>query len=391
MYFQTLDDKTECVGVYAEGALYFKDFPTDLTKTWKYTGSITDPAIEYAWLLCNGFALEEVCPDFLKERLESSQRRFRAYLKSFEIGRIRLREHCFFDLVPEDFLLEFCDVKNEITKFVFENYEKPENYDHLRSVQQLLHKIKYQNVNINIEGCRALYQSTLGRKKANDILKRGHYIDYNLFGSITGRLTTNRGSLPVLTIKKEFRQLIKPHLDWFISLDYNGAEVRTFLELSGKEQPQDDIHEWNIKHVIKEDVDRYTAKQRFFSWLYNPDSDKIKTNIYDKEKLLDKWYVNGYIITPHKRKMKVERRKALNYLIQSTTADRVLERAVAIDKILENKKSFISHIVHDEIVIDLCDEERDILSEVKKAFEKDGFMTNINAGKNYLDLDRLAI
>jgi hypothetical protein len=391
MLFQTLDDKTECVGVYTGGTLYFKDFPTDLTKTWKYTGSITDPAVEYAWLLCNGFTLAEVCPDFLKERLESSQRRFRAYLKSFEIGRIRLREHCFFDLVPEDFLLEFCDVKNEITKFVFENYEKPENYDHLDAIQKLLYKIKYQNININVEGCRKLYQSTFGRKKANEIMKRSHHIDYNLFGAITGRLTTNKNSLPILTMKKEFRQLLKPHHDWFISLDYNGAEVRTFLDLSGKEQPQDDIHEWNIKHVIKEDVDRFTAKQRFFSWLYNPDSDKIKTNFYNKEKLLDKWYEGGYIITPYKRKMKVERRKALNYLIQSTTADRVLERAVVIDKMLEDKKSFISHIVHDEIVIDLCDEERDTLPEIKKTFEKDGFMANINAGKNYLDFDRLKI
>ena len=391
MFFQTLDDKTECVGVYAGGTLYFKDFPTELTKTWRYTGSITDPAVEYAWLLCNGYTLAEVCPDFLKERLESSQRRFRAYLKSFEIGRIRLREHCFFDLVPEDFLLEFCDVKNEITKFVFENYEKPENYDHLNDIQKLLYKIKYQNVNMNIEGCRALYQSTFGRKKANEIMKRSHYIDYNLFGTITGRLTTNKNSLPILTMKKEYRQLLKPTHDWFISMDYNGAEVRTFLELSGEEQPQDDIHEWNIKHVIKEEVDRYTAKQRFFSWLYNPDSTAIKTNFYNKEKLLDKWYEGGYIITPYKRKMKVERRKALNYLIQSTTADRVLERAVVIDKMLQDKKSFISHIVHDEIVIDLCDEERSILPEIKKTFEKDGFMANINAAKNYLDFDRLKI
>jgi hypothetical protein len=391
VFFQTLDDKTECVGLYSGGTLYFKDFPTELTKTWRYTGSITDPAVEYAWLFCNGFTLAEVCPDFLKERLESSQRRFRAYLKSFEIGRIRLREHCFFDLVPEDFLLEFCDVKNEITKFVFENYEKPENYDHLNAIQKLLYKIKYQNMNINVEGCRKLYQSTFGRKKASEIMKRSHYIDYNLFGAITGRLTTNKNSLPILTMKKEFRQLLKPQHDWFISLDYNGAEVRTFLDLSGKEQPQDDIHEWNIKHVIKEDVDRFTAKQRFFSWLYNPDSTAIKTNFYNKEKLLDKWYEGGYIITPYKRKMKVERRKALNYLIQSTTADRVLERAVVIDKMLEDKKSFISHIVHDEIVIDLCDEERGILPEIKKVFEKDGFMANINAGKNYLDFDRLKI
>jgi hypothetical protein len=59
--------------------------------------------------------------------------------------------------------------------------------------------------------------------------------------------------------------------------------------------------------------------------------------------------------------------------------------------LLKDKKSFISHIVHDEIVVDLCDEERDILPEIKNAFQKDGFLANVNAGRNYLDLERLAI
>ena len=60
-------------------------------------------------------------------------------------------------------------------------------------------------------------------------------------------------------------------------------------------------------------------------------------------------------MTPFKRKIKVEKRKAFNYLIQSTTADLVLDRAVEVDKMLEGKKSFVSHIVHDELVIDVAD------------------------------------
>ena len=48
----------------------------------------------------------------------------------------------------------------------------------------------------------------------------------------------------------------------------------------------------------------------------------------------------------------MEEWKAFNYLIQSTTADLVIERATAIDRMLKGTKSFISHIVHDEIVIE---------------------------------------
>ena len=391
MYFQTLDDKTECVGVYAEGKLEFDSIPQGLTRTWKYTGSITDPSVEYAWLYANGARLDQVCPEDLQERLTAAQKRFRAYRKSFEIGKIDLREHCFFDLVPESFLMEFCEIKNQVTQHVFENYEKPLNYNLLSDFEKLLHKIRYQNLNLNKEGCRQLYVSSVGRRKANELMKSHYFIDYNLFGTVTGRLTTRPKSFPILTLKKEFRKLIKPHNDWLISLDYNGAEVRTLLHLSGHQQPKADIHEWNVKHLFDNEVDRDTAKTLFFGWLYNPESDAIQTKYYNREKVLDKWYDGGYINTPFKRKIKVDERRALNYLIQSTTSDRVLERAVKIDEFLQNKKSFISHIVHDEIVIDLSDEDRDELPWIKQIFENDNFMANMQAGKNYLELEELKI
>ena len=36
---------------------------------------------------------------------------------------------------------------------------------------------------------------------------------YDIFGSATGRLTTKKKSIPVLTLKKEQRSLIKPQND----------------------------------------------------------------------------------------------------------------------------------------------------------------------------------
>ena len=106
--------------------------------------------------------------------------------------------------------------------------------------------------------------------------------------------------------------------------------------------------------------------------------------------MLDKYYIDGYVHTPYGRKIKVEQRKALNYLIQSTTSDRVLEKAVLIDKMLEDKKSFISHIVHDEIVIDYADEDRDIVMGMRDLFE-DGYVANIKAGKDYYNLNELKL
>ena len=71
-------------------------------------------------------------------------------------------------------------------------------------------------------------------------------------------------------MRKDFRALIKPKNTAFVSLDYNGAEVRTFLDLSGIEQPKCDVHQWNIENVFNNSVDRERAKTNFFSWLLTP-------------------------------------------------------------------------------------------------------------------------
>ena len=385
MIFQTLD-----------GKLHFDEVPTNLTKTWKHTGSITDPNVEYAWLRCGGQSLKQACPEELIDEWRRLQRRFEAYLKSFRIGKISMREHCFYDLVPKDFLQQFCEVKNQITEYVFENYEKPENYEHLDKVQKLLYKIKYRDLNISGENSKSLFYLTHMRERAQKLLKGPAHVDYNLFGTVTGRLATNTSSFPVLTMMKELRKLVKPHNDWFISLDYNGAEARTFLALAGKTQPQEDIHEWNKTNVIrKKDLTRDEMKTIFFTWLYSPDEHMaLKNSIYNKADVLEKYYVDGRVNTPFKRNIIVDDRKALNYLVQSTTADLVLDKAVEIDKFLQGKKSFVSHIVHDEIVLDMVDDERDLIVDIKKIFAENrlgSYLVNLKAGKNYLDLEDLKI
>jgi len=393
LYYQSLDDKTECVGIYTNGQLYFDEMPTSFKRTWRHSG-FSSHDTEYAWIICGGRQLAEVCPPALEEDLRKAQAKFKAYLKSFKIAKINLREFCFFDLVPKDFLLEFCEVKNKITKYVFENFEKPGNYGHLAAVHRLLHKIKYRALFLDISDCRNLLTSTSDRQKIKNMLAAPSHIDYNLFGTITGRLTTSGIGIPILTMKKEYRKIIKPTNDWFISLDYNGAELRTVLALMGEQQPDYDIHQWNAKNVFSGLLPREEAKEKFFAWLYNPNSDSIKHSIYDRNRILQKFYQDGHIMTPMGRKIKVDERKAFNYLIQSTTADIVLDRAIAIDNFLSDKQSVISHIVHDEVVIDLANNERDLIPEIKEIFESnkfDNFLCNLNAGRDYYNLKELTL
>ena len=167
---------------------------------------------------------------------------------------------------------------------------------------------------------------------------------------IRDSLTTYPGSFPMLTMKKDFRRIVKPHNDWFVSLDYNGAEVRTVLSLLGHRQPEGDIHAWNIANVFSQSgydkhPTRTDAKALFFGWLYNPESEVIKSDLYDRQGVIDKYYIDGKVKTIFGREIEVDERRALSYIVQSTTSDLVLERAIEINKMLAGKKTFISHIL----------------------------------------------
>jgi hypothetical protein len=123
LFFQTIDDKTECIGVYCDGQLHYDNFPDDLTHTWKYTGSLTEHDIEYGWIYTSGQTLTEACPAALADDLKRAQKRLQAYLKSFQLAKVNLRDHCIFDLVPEDFLKHYCEIKNQITEKIFGHYQ----------------------------------------------------------------------------------------------------------------------------------------------------------------------------------------------------------------------------------------------------------------------------
>ena len=54
-----------------------------------------------------------------------------------------------FDLIPHRFLADFCEVKNNITKHVLENYPKPSRYDYMLKVCEMLEDIENQPLSLN--------------------------------------------------------------------------------------------------------------------------------------------------------------------------------------------------------------------------------------------------
>ena len=149
MHFQILDDKEECLGIYVAGRIEkdYSDIP--LTHTWGYSPLMYGKDVEYAQIYCNGQSLGEVCPEELKPEWKRVSSKLRAFLRSFAAAKISLDDHCFYDLVPQRFLLEFYETKARIAQSVFERYEKPENYDFLVDVVAMTHGVGMQHLSIN--------------------------------------------------------------------------------------------------------------------------------------------------------------------------------------------------------------------------------------------------
>jgi hypothetical protein len=394
LIFQILDDKQICPAIYVNGEILLDNYPEDLSKTWRYSSYLKDLDVEYAQLYCDNKTLDEVCPEDFKARWSKVSSKLKAFLRSFQEAKIDLNQNCFFDLVPQSFLLEFCEIKNDITNHVLQNFLRPKNYRFLLSLTKLVEDIKYRKLNIDhsvLEKNMASYRIRQLKKK----IETNRSISYNIHGTKTGRLTTHRDSFPILTLDKNFRSILRPNNDWFVELDFNAAEVRTFLALLGEPQPENDIHAWLGKVAFKGKFDRDLVKKNVFAWLYNPVAENdYLDKIFDKNKAVLSHYTGGLVENPYGRKIESDDHHALNYLIQSTTSDILLRRMVSLAEMLRGRKTYVAFSIHDSVVLDFCDQDRDIFMELVNEFsntELGNFKANVSVGKDFGNMRNLVI
>lgn len=398
MIFQIIDEKSPCPSVYSDGQLLLKEqFTENMTSTWKYTPFLEKGRYDCANLYCNGQSLDQVCPPVLRESWTRASGKMAAFLKAFNTVGVALTEACLADLVPDKIIKNYCLEKERIIEHVFDSYKKPENYDFLYNSSQIIEDVKRRELKVDLEELENTGQTPRAMAFRKKIGQSSRKIDYNLFGSRTGRLSTNKGSFPVMTLDKEFRKIIKPTNDLFIELDFNGAEIRTLLALSGQEQPDLDIHTWNLENASSGLSTRQEMKEGFFAWLYNPIArDRLLERFYNRDKVKDKFWdrETATISTIFGRNIKVDDRRALNYIIQSTTSDILLEQAAQIRSILKNTKSEIAFLMHDSIILDFSSEDSGILTNIVDVFSSTRlgrYRANVKIGKNYKDMKDLEL
>jgi hypothetical protein len=393
--FQALDDKDFCIGVYKDGEFFYDSLPDNLSRTWKYSEFLKDRNVEYASLYCEGKTLDEICPEHLRAEWTPVKNKLRAFLTSIRISKVSLNDNCLFELLPQSFLVKYCEIKNKISLFVFENFEKPKNYDFFLDLTKVITELKHRELNINLKNLEKFTGDKNVRNYIKKMTKINPHVSYNIFKSRTGRLVTEPNSFPILTLNKICRNSLEPHNDFFVEFDFNAAELRTILALQGQEQPGEDLHDWNVENVYRGLLTRDEAKKRIFAWLYNPDSkDFLSNRIYKRDEVVNKYYDGHNVSTVFDRKIQSDQYHALNYIVQSTTSDMFLKQMIKINKMLEKRKSFVSFSMHDSLVIDFSVEDKDIFKDIFNEFSDTAlgrYKTNVSIGKTFGNMEQIKL
>jgi hypothetical protein len=392
MTFLTLDDKTECVGFYSNGDLLFGQEPKqNLDKTWKYS-KYGDNNTLYANLYCDGKEYDEVCPEHLRDSWNGLNAQAKAFIRSFFESKVSLKENCFYDLVPRKFLIDFCEIKCQIIDHIINTYPKPIDYQFRKELSILIQNLSFQKLSFDEESIK----NNLHDQKVKDFYQKyfnkENYIVYNQFHSKTGRLTTEENSFPILNLSKDLRAHIKPNGDFLLDIDYNAAEVRVFLALSGYKQPINDVHEWNrVKFGY---LDRKIAKNEFISWLYGKKNEREKQfkEFYNSDLIKNKYW-NGKVVKNYYGKLiEADEFHSVNYIVQSTTAGMALRQTLKVNELLKGCESKIKMVIHDNIVIDMKKEEKHLIKEIVDTYnntEFGKFKSSVKIGKTLGDMRKI--
>lgn len=387
LYFSVLDNKKDCFGFYQNGELFYEEPPKDMKVTWKHSETLSTGVYDYCSVLARADTIAEVCPPELSTEWQQVDSKLRAFHKAFVTSQLDLDESCFFDMVPQQFLLDYFSVRESIMKHIYETTEITENFRFDCRLHEMLSEISEKEIKINKTFLNKNRHKLKVRTLIERLKKRTPFVKYKQFATTTGRLTVTPSSFPIMTLDKEVRDVVLPDNDWILELDYNAAELRVFLGLSGHEQPEGDLHKWNSTFLK---TDRQRAKRSVIAFMYGDRNSEIGEleDLYNVNVVKQKHFnpEKEEVINHFGRKIKSDDFHAVNYIVQSTAAEIVFRNMIEIHDLLKNRKSSVKFCLHDSIILDFSNEDRDLLMEIRDVFSATPFgrfPTKVSGGKNF--------
>jgi hypothetical protein len=384
--YSKFDNTPDSKCVYCEGRFYTVEqaHQLPLTATWRPDGIFED--VEYAQCYVRGITLEEAAPPHLKERYVEAKKKMVTLVKSLEKVGVKPGVASMYHLFPEHHIKKLAQAESDIVKYTISNYAKPNNYEAVLGMYDVVKDIRRRPLNIvKTENNKEEYAEVMLQKARRRFKNR---IDYKINGGKTGRLGLYKESFPILTLKRELRNTLGNNNGQLVEFDYNGADIRVAWALAGYEQPDGDMYNFINKRLGGKYTDRDEAKLDTFATLYakgNNTSDI--SELLRVEDVLEKHFTGTHVTTTGGNLIEVDKDRAYSNLVQGCQADNFMQAVVNIHAYLkENKtRSYIAWLIHDCVVID-HDKDEDILDDIKEIFSNTPlgkFRVNYSAGSHY--------
>ena len=96
-----------------------------------------------------GAPLGGFLPEYMVDDWEDVSQKIKSFKRSLSIAQVDTYENCFFDLVPERFLVEFCEARNSITEHILKTVVKPSRYEFYKHVSMMLGDIANRPVTLD--------------------------------------------------------------------------------------------------------------------------------------------------------------------------------------------------------------------------------------------------
>lgn len=225
---------------------------------------------------------------------------------------------------------------------------------------------------------------------------------YNLY-NLTNRPTNSFNGINFLALKKDnkCRESFYPLNDMFIEFDFDGYHLRLIADLIGYHlDNKESIHTilgrlyFDKEEITEEEYQQ--SKTITFKQIYGGiDKEYEHIEFFQKIKeyiwsLWNLFKLEGNIKLPTGRILHTDKnenlnpQKLFNYVIQNLETKSNVLILKEINKLLENKKSFISLIVYDSFLIDFSTEDKkDILLGIKNIINDFNLTSKTKYGKNY--------
>jgi hypothetical protein len=184
-------------------------------------------------------------------------------------------------------------------------------------------------------------------------------------------------------------------------LDFDGYHIRLIGKLIGVDIPLDiKAHKWLADQY---GADLKDAKAITFRQLYGGVQDEYKhIPFFSKtaqyiEALWGEFTRNGEVHTPLlKRKLTFDKdlnkNKVFNYILQSVETERNILILEKLSKLISSRKSLPILYTYDSILFDVHPEDgNELILEIKKVMESDGFPTDVEIGDNYKDMVKVEL